>query len=48
MIDAFLIPGCILFHSTTVQGIKECLKESVLHWYVGMLIEVLVWYAWVD
>ena len=41
--DAFGISGCILFYSTTVQIKKECLKVSVLHWDVGILLEVLVW-----
>ena len=41
--DAIGISGCIWFYSTTVQGKKECLKVSVLHWDVGILLEVLVW-----
>ena len=46
--DAFGISGGILFYWTTVQGNKECLKVSVLHWDVGILLEVLVWNACVD
>ena len=41
--DAFGISGGILFYWATVQGNKECLKVSVLHWDVGILLEVLVW-----
>ena len=43
MIDAFRTSEYTLFHSKIVQRKKECLKVSVLHWYVGILLEVLVW-----
>ena len=32
---------CILFYSTIVQGKKECLKLSALHFYFRILIEVV-------
>ena len=41
--DAFGISRCILFYSTTVPAKKQCLKVSVLHWDVRILLEVLVW-----
>ena len=43
VVDAFGISGCILLYSTKVQGKKECPKVSVVHWDVGILLEVLVW-----
>ena len=41
--DVFRVSGCILFHVTIAQGKKECLKVPVLHWYVGIFPETLVW-----